>query len=72
MSSLCPLADHEAETINGGFFDTFNLNSFSFKAASTNLGQSNNTTNVGLGLLLGAGSANSFQSNLATIGTVIA
>jgi hypothetical protein len=71
MSSLCLLADHEAETINGGFFNTFNFNSFSWKAASTNLGQSNNATNVGLGLLLGIGTANSFQANTANVGTII-
>jgi hypothetical protein len=72
MSALSHLADHEAETINGGFFNTFNLNSYSLKAASTSLGQSNSATNVGVGLLLGIGSASSSQSNVAGISTVIA
>jgi hypothetical protein len=71
MSTLCLLADREAETINGGLFNTFNFNSFSAKAASTNLGQTNGATNVGVGLLLGIGSASSAQTNIATIGTVI-
>ncbi|MFN4868094.1 MAG: hypothetical protein ACK5GZ_17500 [Cyanobium sp.] len=71
MSALSLLADHEAETINGGFFNSFNLNSYSWKAASTSLGQSNNATNVGVGLLLGIGSASSSQTNIASIGTVI-
>jgi hypothetical protein len=72
MSALSHLADHEAETINGGFFNTFNLNSYSLKAASTSLGQSNSATNVGMGMLLGIGSASSSQSNIAGISTVIA
>jgi hypothetical protein len=71
MSMLCLLADHEAETINGGLFNSLNLNSFTWKSATTLLNQQNNATNVGLGLLFGSGNATSFQSNVASIATVI-
>lgn len=65
MSTLCILADREAETINGGWYRYSSV-----KRASTYLSQRNTSTNIALGLG-GFANATSFQSNIAGVSTVI-
>lgn len=61
------LNDHDAEGLNGGFWFSSTIT----KSASTSLSQTNNSTNLGVGAVFGAGIATSTQGNLAYIGTSI-
>lgn len=72
MTDVVMLADFDAQHINGGWGSKFSFSSTSFKAVSTTLGQSNSSSNLGLGVLLGAGIATSEQVNLASITTLVA
>jgi hypothetical protein len=79
MKSLSFIADHDAQSINGGWgkrmsrFNTpsYTFNSISYKGISTNLGQQNLATNLGLGLLSGIGVASSEQLNVSSIVSAI-
>ena len=71
MSSIYIMADHEAETINGGWWTSISANSYTWKSASTSFNQVNTANNFGIGLLMGAGNATSEQLNLASITTII-
>jgi hypothetical protein len=71
MSSLTLLTDRDAEVINGGWWNSYSFRSFSFKSATTNLGQINTANNLGLGLLYGLGNATSEQLNVSSITSVI-
>jgi hypothetical protein len=80
MKSLSFIADHDAQSINGGLgkrsmsrFNTpsYTFNSISYKGITTNLGQQNVATNLGVGLLYGIGVASSEQVNLASITSAI-
>jgi hypothetical protein len=66
MSRLTILADDHAELISGGWSST-RINRSSFTKVSTRLGQTNNVTNLGIGLLGGGGNAQSIQGNSAEI-----
>jgi hypothetical protein len=66
MSSLSILNDHEAETINGGWYRSYAVT----KRATTYLSQKNTSTNIALGLG-GYAYATSYQMNVAGINTVI-
>lgn len=70
MSALSLLADHEAETINGGFWNSLFYKSFTAKAVFNKLDQSNYATNMAFG---GSGLSliSNEQVNLANITSVI-
>ena len=80
MSSLSFIVDQDAQSINGGwgkmkssgysapsYSPSYTYNSTSYKGITTNLGQQNIATNLGVGLLYGIGVASSEQVNLASI-----
>lgn len=71
MSNVMMLADLEAQHINGGWGSKFRFTSTSIKAVTTNVGQSNNSNNLGLGVLFGAGIATSEQVNISEIATFV-
>jgi hypothetical protein len=80
MKSLSFIADHDAQSINGGWgkmkssgysTPSYTFNSISYKGITTNLGQQNVATNLGVGLLYGIGVASSEQVNLASITSAI-
>jgi hypothetical protein len=71
MPSLTLLTDHDAEVINGGWWNSFSFSSFSFKSAKTTLTQGNTSNNLGVGLLYGIGNATSEQLNISSITSVI-
>jgi hypothetical protein len=80
MASLSFLADHDAETINGGSskggwpilskHPSFNYSSFSMKSVVNNVSQSNTATNVTSGFG-GISLISNEQLNLASIASVI-
>lgn len=67
LASFALLNDQDAEGLNGGFW----FSSTTTKSAITSLNQTNNSTNLGVGAVFGAGIATSTQGNLAYIGTSI-
>jgi hypothetical protein len=67
MKSFSHLDDHQCEVLKGGVFDVTNITMTSFASSLVGVGQSNNATNVGLGLLVGLGNAQSIQGNGAVI-----
>ncbi|MEX0588792.1 MAG: hypothetical protein WD136_06005 [Cyanobium sp.] len=71
MPSLTLLNDHDSEVINGGWWGSYNISSFSYKSVTTNLTQSNTANNLGVGLLYGFGNATSEQVNLSGISSFI-
>jgi len=70
MTAVSILADHEAETINGGFWNSLFYKSFSAKGVLNKLDQKNYATNMAFG---GSGLSliSNEQANLASITTVI-
>lgn len=68
MTHLSLLADHQAEALSGGFRFT---SIRSIQRAGTNAGQINDANNLGLGVAVGFGMANSFQANAADVLTAI-
>jgi hypothetical protein len=70
MSALSLLHDHEAETINGGFWNGLFYKSFSAKAVLNKLDQSNYATNMAWG---GSGLSliGNEQVNMASLTTII-
>jgi len=70
MSSLSLLSDHEAETINGGWFSSLFYKSFSSKGVTNNLSQINSAVNIGSGFG-GLSFVANEQINMATITSVI-
>ena len=74
MTCMTFLCDHQAESLTGGRSwgsgsYKFDLSSISY--SKTAVGQSNEVTNTGLGLLVGFGSASSFQANAADVFSLI-
>jgi hypothetical protein len=67
MKSIAHLNDHQCEVLKGGIFDVTNISMTSLTSSLVGVGQSNNATNVGLGLLVGLGNAQSIQGNGALI-----
>ena len=67
MKSFSHLDDHQCEVLKGGVFDVTNITMTSFASSLVGVGQSNGATNVGLGLLVGLGNAQSIQGNGAVI-----
>jgi hypothetical protein len=67
MKSFSHLDDHQCEVLKGGVFDVTNITMTSFASSLVGVGQSNSATNVGLGLLVGLGNAQSMQGNGAVI-----
>jgi|GEM_PF-1818380 hypothetical protein len=67
MKSFSHLDDHQCEVLKGGVFDVTNITMTSFASSLVGVGQSNSATNVGLGLLVGLGNAQSIQGNGAVI-----
>jgi hypothetical protein len=70
MSSISLLADHEAETINGGWFTSLFYKSFSSKGVTNNLSQINSAVNIGSGFG-GLSFVANEQINMASITSVI-
>jgi hypothetical protein len=70
MSALSLLHDHEAETINGGFWNGLFYKSFSAKGVLNKLDQSNYATNMAWG---GSGLSliGNEQVNIASLTTII-
>jgi hypothetical protein len=71
MKSFSHLDDHQCEVLKGGIFDVTNINMTSFASSLVGASQSNNATNVGLGLLVGLGNAQSIQGNGAVITSLV-
>ena len=71
MPSLTLLTDHDAEVINGGWWNSYSFSSFSYKSVKTNLTQGNTSNNLGVGLLYGIGNATSEQLNVSSITSMI-
>lgn len=67
MKSIAHLDDHQCEVLKGGIFDITSITMTRFASSRVGLGQNNNATNVGLGLLVGLGNAQSIQANGAVI-----
>ncbi|NDG73933.1 MAG: hypothetical protein EBX49_01010 [Synechococcaceae bacterium WB8_1B_136] len=70
MTRFTILADDRAELISGGWGST-RISLFKATKAETNLGQGNQVSNLGLGLLAGYGNAQSLQGNSAGILTLV-
>ena len=64
------LADNHAELISGGWRST-RTSLFNFKKVPTSIGQTNDVTNVGIGLLGGLGNADSFQVSSADVANFV-
>lgn len=71
MPSITFLTDHNAEAINGGWWSSYSISSFSKKSVKTDLTQSNTANNLGVGLLYGSGNASSEQLNISSITSMI-
>ena len=71
MKSFSHLDDHQCEVLKGGVFDVTNITMTSFASSLVGVGQSNSATNVGLGLLVGLGNAQSIQGNGAVITSLV-
>jgi hypothetical protein len=69
MNTFVTLSDDQAQVLAGGF--DFFSSSEVFKLSSTNVGQLNNANNYGIGAVVGAGTAMSWQANGATVVTGI-
>ena len=67
MKSISHLDNHQCEVLKGGIFGGTNITMTRVASSLVGVGQSNNATNVGLGLLVGLGNAQSIQG----IGAVI-
>jgi hypothetical protein len=70
MTHLLIFADDRAELISGGWGST-RISLSKYVKTETNLGQSNQVSNLGLGLLAGSGNAQSIQGNSAGIFTFV-
>jgi hypothetical protein len=70
MSALSLLADHEAETINGGWRNTLMFSSFTTKTVLNSLYQSNFAKNITTGFG-GISIIDNEQLNVASITSVI-
>jgi hypothetical protein len=71
MKLITELNDLQSEIVKGGIFDVTNITLTRFASSLVGLGQTNNATNVGLGLLVGLGNAQSIQGNSAVISTFV-
>ncbi len=69
MNTFVTLSDDQAQTLAGGFgFVSF---SEVIKLSDTNVGQLNTANNYGIGAVVGAGTAMSWQANGANVFTAI-
>jgi len=72
MTHIAFVADECAEVICGGRRGSgINVSQFKYSTVTTNFGQSNQVSNLGVGLLAGYGNAQSIQANEAGIFTLV-
>ena len=70
MKNITCLDERQCQVLRGGFWSTY-YSTTKFSGASTTINQTNSTNNLGVGLLIGLGNAQSLQGNGAEAMTFI-
>jgi hypothetical protein len=71
MKFISLLDEQQCAALKGGLYGITNISMTSFASSLVGLGQTNSATNVGLGLLVGAGNAQSIQGNTAFVNSFV-